>query len=172
MNKLFIICGLSFAGKSTLAEAMVESLGHEEVDVDNTKIALYGSDVQDDALTREEWDHIYEETDRQIIDLLHSGRNIIDASRNFTRTERDHIRSMADNLGCQTVTIHVATSEAIARQRWQENRRTRSRRDVTDNDFEDIVRVMEPPMADEHPLLFHSGDDIANWITANIQVLK
>jgi predicted kinase len=172
MNKLFIICGLSFAGKSTLAEAMVESLGHEEVDVDNTKIALYGSDVQDDALTREEWDRIYEETDRQIIDLLNSGKNLIDASRNFTRTERDHIRSIADNLGCQTVTIHVATSEAIARQRWQENRRTRSRRDVTDHDFEDIVRVMEPPMADEQPLLFHSGDDIANWITANIQVLK
>ena len=172
MNKLFIICGLSFAGKSTLAQAMVKSFGHEEVDVDNTKIALYGSDVQDDALTREEWDRIYEETDRQIIDLLNSGKNVIDASRNFTRTERDHIRSIAGNLGCQTVTIHVATSEAIARQRWQENRRTRSRRDVTDNDFEDIVRVMEPPMADEHPLLFPSGDDIANWIAANIQLLK
>ena len=172
MNKLFIICGLSFAGKSTLAQAMVESLGHEEVDVDNTKIALYGSNVQDNTLTREEWDRVYEETDRQIIDLLNSGKNVIDASRYFTRAERSHIRSIADTLGCQTVTIYVTTSEAIVRQRWQENRTTQSRRDVTDNDFEDLVRAMEPPVTDEHPIIFQNGDDIGTWIRANTQVLK
>jgi predicted kinase len=171
MGKLFIVCGLSFAGKSTLGRAIAERLGYEEVDVDRTKVALYGVDVQDEVLPRAAWNRIYEETDRQILTLLHAGKNVIDASRNFTRAERDHIRAMVDAFGYQTVAIHVTTPEAIARQRWQANRKNPSRRDVSDRDFADIIRAMEPPTADEHPLRFHSDDDIAQWIADHLQAL-
>jgi len=55
---------------------------------------LYSIDIRDDSLAREQWDHIYQETDQHIINLLTSGKNVIDASRHFTRAERDHIRSI------------------------------------------------------------------------------
>ena len=172
MAKLVIVSGLSFAGKSTLAHALAQRLGYAEVDVDHTKIALHGPDVRDATLTRAEWDHIYAETDRHILDHLTSGTSVIDASRNFTRAERDHLRTLLAAQGYDTVLIHVTTSEAIARQRWQANRMNPSRRDVTDADFDDIIRAMEPPNDDEQPLRFHSDHDVGTWVEANMKRLR
>lgn len=172
MAKLVIVCGLSFAGKSTLAHALAQQLGYAEVDVDDTKADLHGPDVQDATLTRAEWDHIYAETDRHILQHLTSGTSVIDASRNFTRAERDHLRTLVAAQGYDSVVIHVTTSEASARQRWQTNRTNPSRRDVTDADFEDIVRAMEPPSDDEQPLRFHSDDDVGAWVLATLERLR
>ena len=47
MSKLFIICGISFAGKSTLGKKIAQQFGYAEVDVDDTKTQLYEPDIQD-----------------------------------------------------------------------------------------------------------------------------
>jgi hypothetical protein len=169
-HRLLIICGLSFAGKSTLAREIAERFGYEEVDVDLMKYSLYGLDVRDETLTREEWDLIYEETDKQIVLLLGSGKTVMDASRNFSREERNRIRTTLSRLGYDTITIFVNTPETIARQRWQENRKNPTRRDVTDSDFADIIRVMEPPTIDENPIVLHYGEDTESWITKYIDL--
>jgi predicted kinase len=171
MNKLIIICGLSFAGKTTLGQALARRLGYEQVDVDDIKTTLYGPEVKDDELTKAEWERIYEETDKQIIDQLRSGATVIDASRNFTRAERKHIKKLVNSHGYEVVTIYLNISERVARQRWQKNRENPSRRDVTDTDFEDIVRAMEPPMADEQPLIVYANEKIERWIAEHHRVL-
>ena len=169
-NRLLIICGLSFAGKSTLAREIGERFGYEEVDVDQMKYSLYGLDARDESLTREEWDRIYEETDKQIVLLLKTGKNVMDASRNFSREERSRIRTTLNRLGFETITIYVNTPETIARQRWQENRKNPTRRDVTDSDFEDILRAMEPPTSEENPIILHYAEDIERWIAKNVGI--
>src|SRR4029078_3191845 len=98
--------------------------------------------------------HVYAETDRHILDHLTSGTSVIDASRNFTRAERYHLRTLVAAQGYDTLLIHVTTPEAIARQRWQANRMKPLRRDVTDADFDDIIRAMESPNDDEQPSRF------------------
>jgi uridine kinase len=55
-NRLIIICGLSFAGKSTLANEISARFGYTEVDVDETKLDLYGPGIDDEQLTQDEWD--------------------------------------------------------------------------------------------------------------------
>jgi predicted kinase len=167
-NRLYIICGLSFAGKSTLAREIAERFGYEEVDVDRMKYSLYGSDAKDESLTREEWDRLYEETDKQIVLLLKSGKNVVDASRNFSGEERRRIRTTLNQLGYETLTIYLDTPEAIARQRWQANRKNPTRRDVSESDFEDVIRAMEPPTIDENPIVLHYGEDFESWIAKNV----
>ncbi len=54
-NILIIVCGLSFAGKSTLANAICAKLGHSQVDVDETKDALFGPGIADEDLKNDEW---------------------------------------------------------------------------------------------------------------------
>jgi len=49
-NKLLIICGLSFAGKSTLAKTLTAKFDYEEVDVNVTKIKLFGQGIQDEII--------------------------------------------------------------------------------------------------------------------------
>ncbi|MBA2288736.1 MAG: ATP-binding protein [Ktedonobacteraceae bacterium] len=172
MKKLFIICGISFAGKSTLGKAMAERFNYTEVDVDNVKIQLYGPDIQDEDLHHEDWVRTYTETDHLIERYLQAGKTVIDASRNFRKEERQLARQIATTLNAEVVTIFVDTPEAVARQRLLENRKKPSRRDVSDEGFEEILHTIELPAADENPLVFHDGDHIESWISSNISLLS
>jgi predicted kinase len=119
-SQLLFICGLSFSGKSTLGKAIAERFGYEAVDVDETKINLYGQRIKDEDLVPEDWARIYTETDQLIENLLKSGKSVLDASRNFSKTER--------NI---------------------------------------VIRAMEPPTADEHPLIYHHFSEIDGWLFEN-----
>jgi predicted kinase len=172
MNKLFIICGISFAGKSTLGKRIAQRFGYREVDVDDMKCDLYGPDIQDEDLSHTDWVRVYAETDKRIESYLQTGKTVIDASRNFRKRERQLARQIAAKLEVEVVTIFVDTPEDVARHRLLENRNKPSRRDVTDKDFEEILQVIEPPTADETPLVFHYGDHVEHWISQNISAIN
>lgn len=166
-----MVCGLSFAGKTTLAHALVRRLGYVEVDVDDTKVRLYGTDIRDETLSRSQWDHLYAEADAEIVSHIQNEQSVVDASRHFTRAERDHTRCIVRDLNCDVITIFVNIPESIVRQRWQENKRTQTRRDVSDQDFEAIVQAMQPPLSDEQPLVFTYGEEIEHWIDQHTSML-
>jgi predicted kinase len=167
-NRFLIICGLSFAGKTTLGKAICERLGFIEVDVDETKVTLFGQDIRDEDILPDQWVAIYHETDLQIEKILKSGMSVLDASRYFQKAERDAAKNMAYRVGVPFVLIYVDTPLEIARQRLLENRRTFLRRDVSNTNFEDILRAMQPPEVDEYPLVFHYLDDIDHWLNVNL----
>ena len=171
MSKLIVICGLSFAGKSTLADAICGAYGCAQVDVDVTIEQLYGPGVADDDFAPEDWDRIYADTDGKIAALLHDGDSVVDASRNFQRFERDRARAIARKMKAEFVLIHVDTPEEIARHRWAANRAKQTRRDVRDEAFDQIIAVMEPPTADERSLVFHHDDSIDHWISEHAKEL-
>jgi predicted kinase len=64
MPTLYLICGIPFAGKTTLAAALREHIGCVEVDVDEVKADLYGPDTPDEALSHKDWVRVYDETDQ------------------------------------------------------------------------------------------------------------
>ena len=166
-NNLIIICGLSFAGKTTLGHAIAKRFAYEEVDVDEVKDRLFGAGMKDDALNDEDWKRLYRETDKQIETLLRVGKTVIDASRNFSKSERASAKQIAAKANAGLATIFVDTPEHVVRRRWLENRRHPTRHDVSDEGFEAIIHAMEPPAADENPLIFSDGNAINDWI-ANI----
>jgi len=96
MATLIVICGLSFSGKSTLAKAMTARLGYEEVDVDTVGATLYGLKINDERLKDLDWDKVYDQADNVIESRLKSGATVIDASRNFTKQEREVAHQVAN----------------------------------------------------------------------------
>jgi hypothetical protein len=173
MRTLVVICGLSFAGKSTLARAITERLGFVEVDVDEVGAGLYGLAVGDPAaLDGLDFDRIYDAADREIARLLTSGVSVVDASRNFTRAERARARQLAEGANARVVTVFVDTPVGVARQRREDNRTSGSRRDITDDQFEEIVRVFQPPTEEERPLVFNVNDDVESWTALHAGVLR
>jgi len=108
-NKLIVVCGFSFAGKSTLGRAICEEFGIREVDVDKTMLELYGDTVNDEALSNEQWDRIYAETDQKILGYLRTGNSVVDASRNFRKAERSGAGSIAKSAGADLVVVYVNT---------------------------------------------------------------
>lgn len=167
-----IICGISFAGKSTLGEAIAQQFGYAQVDVDDTKVHLYGLERKDEELSHADWVRIYQETDQRIASYLKSGKTVIDASRHFRKQERQLARHLALQAKAEIVTIFVDTPEVIARKRLLANREKPSRRNVTDTDFEEILHVWEPPTVDETPLIFCYGDHLDTWIAHHTSALR
>lgn len=166
-GRLIIICGLSFAGKTTLADSICAEFGFPQVDVDVTMDDLFGPGVDDSELSHEQWVAIYRQTDARIAKHLRNGESVIDASRNFRKEERDGARHIAGSVGADTVVVYVDAPEWLVRQRWVEDRVTQARRDVSDDGFEEIIAVMEPPSDDERPIVFHHDAGIGTWVEAN-----
>jgi predicted kinase len=165
---LYIISGLSFAGKTYLCNILVKKFGFETVDVDVTKENMYGKGLKDDDLTHEQWVKIYDATDKQIEKYLNDGKSVLDASRNFRKLERMNAKKIAERSGADFIIIYVKTPEDVVRQRWVENRRKQTRHDVEDNNFEEIINFFEPPSFDENPVILNYGDDIEKWIKDNL----
>jgi len=161
---LVIVCGLSFAGKTTLGNAIARHFGYAQVDVDEVKGRLYGVEYAENSLDQNAWNRIYDETDIDISRYLAAGRSVVDASRNFRRRERDRGRGIAMSGGARVLLIYIDTPESVARQRLLANRHDPRWVDWGDASFDDVLTAMEPPAQDEQPLVCHYRDAIENWI--------
>ena len=137
-KRLIVVCGLSFAGKSTLGNAICAELGFPQVDVDQTKLEIFGRTVSFEELTAEQWNRIYRETDDRIANLLRNGKSVVDASRNFRKAEREGVRSIAKSVSAEVVVIYVDAPEWLVRQRRAENRDSETRTDISDKEFEEL----------------------------------
>ncbi len=81
------------------------------------------------------------------------------------------MRRIAERTGTEVVVVFVDAPESLVRQRLAENRDKQTRRDVSDKGFEEIISFMEPPTADEKPLVFHHNDDIWRWLAEHAEYL-
>jgi hypothetical protein len=88
------------------------------------------------------------------------------------RSERIHVREIAQKQGTDIITIFVDTPVTIAHQRLLENRAAATRLDVTNDEWSAIVAAMEPPAAEEHAMIFRYGDSLSDWIEQNLSLLK
>ena len=98
---------------------------------------------------------------------MRSGATVVDASRNITKKERELAKRLAKRSGAHFATIFVATPEEVTRRRRSLNKKSASRRDITDEQFEEIVRVMQPPSEDEDAFIFHYDDQVDRWNDRN-----
>ncbi len=172
MPKLILICGTSFSGKTTLAGLLADRFCYAEVDVDETKDRLFGVAVDDDKLEAADWARIYQETDGLIERQLGSGKSVIDASRNFTKAEREGASCIAFKHCAELITIYVNTPMHVTRERLLSNRRSKKRRDVADAGFEDILKVWEPPTLDEQPIVLPFEENVTEWMTKHADIFN
>lgn len=155
-NKLYIFCGIPFAGKTTLARALEKSFGYTWIDLDEVKFHLFG-DIEDSTIDQQGWDRVYQVMYEQIKQSLTQGDTVVQDAGNFTRRERDVARDIADNLGIEAITVFVDTPYNIAKERLMQNRIANQRFNVTDADFETTVTEMEAPDIREKHIVYTFG---------------
>jgi predicted kinase len=168
-NKLIILCGIPFAGKSTLARKLVQQCGYTSIDLDEIKVGLYGKQVQDSDLRQADWDRVYHVMYNTIERELRRGETVIHDTGNFTRKERTYASKIAQALDIPYTTVFVKTPVQVAHQRLRDNQITQSRFDVPEPAFRSAVAEMEPPTVDENPIVYDttttSDEDIIHQIT-------
>ena len=68
---------------------------------------------------------------------------------NFTRAEREQVRAIGARAGANVRGVYIEITKDEARHRLLENRQTRRRYDVRDDDFELVLRIFEPPTGED-----------------------
>lgn len=154
---LIILCGIPFAGKSTLANAIGERTGFKRIDLDEIKERILGAGIRDELIGKSDWDRIYQAMYGEIEQELTGHRGVVHDTGNFTFTERENVSAIATRLHVTHMIIYVHTPRQTAYKRLHRNRINNRRFDVTDNAFAAAVAEMEIP----------DGPNVAVYDTAN-----
>ncbi len=104
----------------------------------------------DRTMTPNEWQETYDIYHERIAANLHRGHSVIVDTVGHTREGRDGLREIAQEHNAEAVVLYLATPLAIAEERWLNNRKTKERADVRDDDFYRVVNNFEIPGDDEH----------------------
>lgn len=158
-----MLCGLPFAGKSTLARRLAERFGWMHLEIDAI-LRERGIGFDGEVIARNAWSAAYREGYRRLGALLDAGHNVVYDATNFRRVQRDQTRRIAAKHGATTRLIYVATSESEAQRRRDCNRVQRLRAGVRDEDFAEVRDRFQPLDADEHALLYDGSSPIDTWI--------
>jgi predicted kinase len=163
MPRVYILCGLPFAGKTTLARALAQHLDLPRVSIDEIN-GERGLGFDNAPIASEDWDITYAESYRQLDKHLRAGCSVIYDAANFTRAERDKARAVAAQSGSDTCVIYVTTPKPLVRQRWLLNRLTHKRNDIRDDYFANVITQFEPPTEDENVLPYSNEQGVDEWI--------
>lgn len=152
---MVLMCGLSFAGKSTLAVQLAEALPASLISLDliNEERGLHGGE----GIPLEEWAETNRIAHERGRDQLDAGQHVVVDDTGSPRFIRDQWREVAHRSGAPFMVVWVQISPALQRSRVLANRQSRRRPDVTDAVLRDHRASFEPPL-DEEMLVVDAQD--------------
>ncbi len=162
-TSLLILCGLPFAGKSTLAIALADHLSMHLVSMDAIN-AERGLGLNAAAIASDQWAETYREMYRRLDVILATGESVVYDAPNATRQERDDARAVAARNNAATRIIYVPIMPDEARAHLLSNRVNPTRHDVRDADFGDVLRRFEPPNDEPDTIAYDPIIPVAAWI--------
>ena len=166
---MFILTGISFAGKSTLGREIAKDAELEMIDLNAVTKEI---DLAEQAsyISPKQFAIAHQEAEKKAKEILQKGKSIVYDATPFTKEKRDQLRQLAASCDAETLLIYVQASITLAFKRWQESKSDPGRHIVTHIDnFMWIVDHFEPPENEEH-IIFNAGEDIGKWIKTNIQI--
>jgi predicted kinase len=164
---LYLLCGLAFSGKSTLAAAISKQVGAAVVSLDeiNASRGLYGGL----GIPDEEWGRTHAEALQQVEAALQAGRSVVVDDTNCFRFLRDNYRQIATRYGVPCVVIDVDAPLDLALTRLRANEDEPSRAPVTKAILRELAEKFELPAPDETVIVFPAGADAEAWVSQKIQ---
>jgi predicted kinase len=145
---LYLLCGLAFAGKSTLAAQLASRVGATIVSLDdiNAERGLHGGI----GIPGEEWLKTHHIALARVREFLDQGRPVIVDDTNCFRWLRDSYRKEAAERGVPTTVVRLEVSLEEALKRARKNKVTQERPPVTEAVLLDLAKGFEWPGPDEN----------------------
>jgi predicted kinase len=162
MRTLYLMSGLSFSGKTTLARKIVEWLQCAYISLDdiNAERGLWGGD----GIPVEEWERTHALARERLATWMATGKDAVVDDVNNLRWLRDRWRAAASAGGYRTLVIYlnIPHTELVARRRA--NQVTVERKGITEAVWTKHLSDFEPPGADEDVLRYGLAEDAASWV--------
>ncbi len=167
MKTLYLLCGLAFSGKSTLAKAMVDYLNCAYVSLDDINKDR-GLGFGGDGIPVEEWENTHQIAIGILDNLMQLEQDIILDDTNCFRWLRDRFREVAKrhNYGTKVIYLDVPLEEIYIR--MQMNEQTKKRQGIKKEIFAELIQNFQPPEVDENILLFNNEYTIKDWLETQL----
>ncbi|WP_392531848.1 AAA family ATPase [Nostoc sp. C117] len=167
MKTLYLLCGLAFSGKSTLAKAMVDYLNCGYVSLDDINKDR-GLGFGGDGIPVEEWENTHQIAIGILDNLMQLEQDIILDDTNCFRWLRDRFREVAKrhNYGTKVIYFDVPLEEIYIR--MQMNEQTKKRQGIKKEIFAELIQHFQPPEIDENILLFNNEYTIKDWLETQL----
>ena len=163
---LYIMCGLPFSGKTTLARAIADQRGCVHLDLDT--LANREGFFPEEGIDDKQWSRLFSEAHQSLAALLSSGSSVVFDAVNYDRVGRDRLRAIAQQNGSAVYVIYTKLTIQELEQRRHANRDNRQRPNVREKDFVELVRDFEVPAAEENLLVYEGARPVAEWIHSNL----
>lgn len=159
--KVVIMCGLPFAGKTTLSQEIGRNLGYVRVSFDEKwqQMVKDGMEVN--------WESVTLACEEEIRECILKGENVCYDNLAQEQGMRDSIKQKIANDGGKPILVYVKISEEEARRRREGNVKTKKRHNPSDGDFERALDTFEPPREEEQAIVFEGGD-YKKWVQYNL----
>lgn len=163
---LYLLTGISFAGKSVLARRLADHFSALRVDPDDISHRL-GLGLAGEFLSDAQWAQIHALAEQEACRCLRVGVSVVNDTTAFTRQQRDAVRALAARCGATAPVVFVDTPREVAHQRWRANELAPHRARVHPDDFAMVAEQFEPPDSPEGTLHFAPDVEVGNWITTH-----
>ena len=155
-NKLYIICGLPFSGKSYISKELQRELGGRIVGRDAIYFDIGGEFMLEETPEEDDdflWDALWPVAVQSAKNILLTGENVIFDDVCLQRARRDELREMAEKLGVESRLIFLDIPLEVTKERKFANKESKTRHDVPSAWLEADYIEFEPPEKDESPVI-------------------
>ena len=163
MPTLYIMCGVGFSGKSTLAKKIAEHTGAVLVSQDAMffeKEKELNLNLDDD----DQWRMLLDMCKERMLENLKQGRSVVFDNVNLRVSNRDELRELAKQANAETKIIFLDTPIEIQKERQLKNKETGERHDVKQEYLDDAIRELEVPGVEENTLVFKPDTDSGSFL--------
>jgi predicted kinase len=162
MASLYIMCGLAFSGKSTLAIKIAEHTGAMLIAFDK----LWVDKEKEQPIPKGDkgWKFIRKVGLNKIAETLNEGTSVVYDDNNPRFKHREEVRDIARKLGVKETVIYLNTPMETIRARETTNKITGERHEVESENFQKTAQDFETPTPKENFLEFTLTTDLKEFL--------
>jgi predicted kinase len=163
VNTLYLMCGLAFSGKTTLAKVIVDRLHCHCISLDEIN-AERGLGHGGDGIPIAEWENTHHIAMEKMTGWMKSGQDIVLDDTSNLRWLRNRYRTFSGQHGYKTRLIYSDVPVELIRQWMQANLAANERHGIRPDIFSEHLRTFEPPQPDEDTLVYRPEQELHNWV--------
>ena len=162
-QRLIILCGEAFSGKTTLSKKLSESFGAEIVGRDRIYFALEKilalentPDDDDDLL----WNNLWPVAVQGAKNRLLIGNSVVFDDNCLLFRQREDLRAVAKDMDVYFSLVHLDIPVEVLRERKARNKITRDRHDVPSGWLAEDAIIFERPTEVENPIVYAENSSL------------